>query len=111
MYIKKIESLAIQTRELLQPVSLGEESKIDEHNLLSSANIDEINKICEVYVAIFGQLSTIEDTSLMEHYFENIHPLVSRLMAYKNTHVNSSKINILSELILNTNHFQIVAKE
>jgi hypothetical protein len=110
-YIAKINSLAIQAKELLQRVSANQVSQIEERQHLVSANIEEINKIAEIYIAIFGQLSTVEDTIFLGFYFENIQPLVSKLLAYKNSPISSDKANILSALILSTQQFNTDSKE
>lgn len=105
MYINKIQSLALQAQVLLEAVDPELISEIKNRTLLVDSIFDEIENICQVYITIFGQLPLLEDTKLIEFYFDKVQPIISRLTISKHSQENEKKTLVLSELITATQQF------
>ena len=109
MYIGKIQLLALQARTLLEPVDREKVGILKDIEIQLTIIYDEIEKLCQVYMSVFGQLPLIEDTELINFYLEKVQPVISRLLACRQTQENAKELAVLSELILVTQQFQIMA--
>jgi hypothetical protein len=107
IYLYKFYQLADQSLELLKPIDAKNVADRGDIDLVIKTNIDEIEKLDDLFASIFGQVALIEDTNIIKVYLNDIQPEITKLFPYKQNKPIRGNVpeikNLLAELKDKTN--------